>query len=294
MPAQRCRVMQEVIVGPGNMDVILRGGFLIRPLVMTACAVVDSKKFVRLWKGSAELSAFLTPSSVSKRPLVNCSVFKALGDARRHARGVRLALLSDAHRPETAASQGQELSETLDFDEPADGSSPLPEKMTRKHIRRMTTQLLACVQVSLEREGQDPWTPWILIDAKTNVAPAMEATQENFRILHEMILEEMSHDQCSSTEILSSTESMSTGDATVSSQRVKNLPRCGPDGAREYYHAKKGWVRRARVGCKASTGHPYGRHHAEQRLGNCQQRSLKKRLRPLRSNPSDPFSSGRS
>ena len=66
-------------------EVVLRGGYLKQPVLLTRLVTVDDKKFVYLWKGCPELSKFLTGLPVCKRPLASCLVFEKLAEKRNAA-----------------------------------------------------------------------------------------------------------------------------------------------------------------------------------------------------------------
>ena len=67
-----------VITGLQPTEIVLRGGYLTGPMVLTRLRLCDGIKFCYLWKASHELARFLCKGQLRARPLAATAVFENL------------------------------------------------------------------------------------------------------------------------------------------------------------------------------------------------------------------------
>ena len=79
-------------------EIVLRGGFLVDPLLVTDLLMIDDKKFITLQKWTPALSLFLTGKTAKTLPLRGARIFEAM-----HKR-VKVTVTEM-----TAAFQGQKM-----------------------------------------------------------------------------------------------------------------------------------------------------------------------------------------
>ena len=74
----------EVGLGLLSTEVVLRGGFLLEPVIIGGCKVSDGRVFMPLLKGDSRLSNILTDEQGHKRPLSRTLVFETIQKLRPH------------------------------------------------------------------------------------------------------------------------------------------------------------------------------------------------------------------
>ena len=210
---------------PGEL--VLRGGLLPKPVILTNVKFVGNRPFLLLWKGHPAICKFLTGLSSCKRPLANSSVFESL----QSLRNCKFQLLvKQARASQTVADPKEQvdLVDQLGLDAPEVKASPT--KLGRPvSALRLSSQLPAFASVSYDHP--DGWEPVLLMEAGSK-APAMEATADNLQTLFALV----------ALELAVGTTKRARHGADPASPRP--APR-GPAGSREYFVGNR-WVKKIR------------------------------------------------
>jgi len=232
---QRSPPVQPIKLGRLPSEVVLRGGYLKQPVILTRLTTVEGKRFVYLWKGCPDLNRFLTGVPVCKRPLASCHVFEQIAEQRNETYRQKLADLKgaggavDDPKASRLDADGDAV-ESLGLDDTASKTSPVDVRNARMRVfKKVKGQVQRMEAVSIDHPGLDSWRPLVLMEPATK-APAMEATAGNFSALFALVDHELTH-----------------GNATKQERHraVKadtRLPR-GPPGDREYFvcpHSRPG------------------------------------------------------
>ena len=234
-------------------EVVLRGGYLKQPILLTRLVVSGGKKFVYLWKGSPELNKFLTGLSSCKRPLASCLVFEKLAERRNAAYRQALVDLKASATEASRPNEGRDLADRLelDADAPQEGDAPEEGAAPKERLRvfkKFRPQLPRFVAVDIEKPGQETWSPLLLLEPATK-APAMEATADNFASLFALVDNERLHGSCARKQRGASSRA----------------PR-GPQHAREYFvrpaSRPSHWVRKEPAAPSATgSARPYAKRY---------------------------------
>jgi hypothetical protein len=176
---------QPVSLGLLPDEVVIRGGLLPKPMIVSNVKVVAGAPYLVLIKSSAVLCQFLAGRSSCKRPLVKTMVFETLLEARN----TKFKELIEEARG-AAGDLGPGEGEVAEFEDKLglDVAVPSPAKGKRKvAISRLVAQVPAAAKVSM-LGGE--WCPMMLLEGSTK-APAIEATPDNLRRLFDMAQAEM-------------------------------------------------------------------------------------------------------
>ena len=211
-----------VLVGLMPTELVLRGGRLKEPTVLSRLRLEDGCAFAALWKSDPVLNRFLSGTRLSARPLARSSVFNMLAERRN-------AAYKEAVREATSSLQGDlqdDLADALGLDE--EPAKPAAAKGGRRHRRvGKPVSVPRSVVLEIPRSGFVPWRPRVLLDKATCVV-SMEATTENFQALFALVADELG----------------SGSRPRAEAGRSVKPPR-GQAGARSYWNAKEGqWVQK--------------------------------------------------
>ena len=218
-------------LGLQSGEEVLRGGYLKEPMVLTRLKRVEGRMFMYLLKGGRELLNFLVPLEArgrGKRPLANSRVFEDLALLRSQYRNCLNAQdRADRDLASNTPKKSDDLAALLDLDDDVSGvsdpatkiitTSPNAKWRQAKNARRTMPNI---VQVTLEHEGFDAWTPNILLE-RDNMAVAMEATAANFAMLFRLVDHDLVHGGRKREKF--------------GSQVASRPPPRGPPTAREYF-----------------------------------------------------------
>jgi hypothetical protein len=229
IPSRSTAQMKGVKFGLLSSELVLRGGWLVRPEILPNLRVVSDRKYVTLWKVDPVLNKFLTPHCYSNHPLKNCAFLNDLKTAREH---MRESLMRALNCEDDFMSSEVDKAGGLDLD----GSDVEPKKLRAKTLveRRANALLLpAAGEITMTSGGLEPWTLRVLLDTPSK-AVAMEATQSNFIKLLLFVDAE-----------LSVARSLMPPECVQA--KAKFSPR-GPMSAREYWSKSKSqWFRNAKI-----------------------------------------------
>ena len=78
-----------------DTEIVIRGGQMKKPTLITGLTCRDGKKYLYLWKNSNELSLCFAGQPACKRPLAKTMIFEKLAQARQTKRAALLATLAD-------------------------------------------------------------------------------------------------------------------------------------------------------------------------------------------------------
>ena len=231
---------QAVALGCVDTELVLRGGYLKAPMVMTRLSVVDGDQYMSLWKSSPELAKFLFHGCSHSKQLKHMKVFETLACLRNAAiKASQIALVLSP-----ADSAEPDLADQLDLDaEHVSATGVAGTVRSRKMSFAKASKLLPrTVMVTCKRAGQLPWQPRVLVEAP-HKAPAIQATSENLQILFSIVDNEATHGGDDT-------------DAPVARKAIKE-PR-GGKGDREYWNGKH-WLRKTVVGRMGAPSRPFAR-----------------------------------
>jgi hypothetical protein len=213
----------SVSVGLLDTEIVLRGGYLLRPEILTNIRLVDDRKFVPLWKSCPVLNKFLTSNCYSKHPLKGCTFFNAM------------KVLREQKRADISAEWRRVGTENIEKDKADDlGLEAEPVVRGRRRSRAIPKHTLPkYVEITMLSGGLGRWTLTVLLESQA-AAIVMEASQLNFDKLAACVHKELG----------------------VPSGRAKSVrkpinaafsPR-GPKTAREYFSKSKNqWFRNTKT-----------------------------------------------
>jgi hypothetical protein len=214
-----------VSVGLLPQELVLRGGGLVRPVVLTDLREVAGSLFVPLSLVNPLLHEFMTGRKASHRDLAKAQIIQALAQARNAARDGALISLQNPGVPEESFA---DKAGSLGFDQ---GTRI---KRADRILRRSGATLAETAEVEVNLGGLPPWRPRVVLDA-ARCTVAMEASAENFERLFEFAQLAPMHDR------------------QRPDPKLARPPR-GPAEAREYFHkSKQRWVQYNKTLAEAST-----------------------------------------
>jgi hypothetical protein len=261
--------IKSTSLGTMPTEMVIRGGMLKGPAVLTGLCTALDKPFVPLRKSDKVLSLFLTGRPSSQRPLAKTLIIETLLTLRNNKRidlaaEIRMPAGDDAGAM-VAVADG--LADDLGLDDPAEvlvAVDPVGKRRRGICNRAVLSQLPRTATVSVERTDGTVWEPVLLVDV-AHKAPAMECVVANFQALFEIVQGQMS-------------------DGT--SQRKQHgqehplpgskAPRHHPDGSREYWVRGK-WVRRYKI---ASSTRPALRKYRTLKRKSSDEAAAAARARP--------------
>jgi hypothetical protein len=218
-------------------ELVVRGGMLDKPMVVTDLVLLHDRQFWRLKKSDSKLSQFLTGVTASMRQLSNTLVFERLTadrDARYTAALQGLGF-------DGGGDVGEERKDDLGL-EGSGGGSPV----SRKIKTRVRSQMPATVTLAIDLPDGSVWQPVVAMDPP-KVAIAMEAITENFDALFMLVRLDL-EDGTSRRAQWGHERELGEGKA----------PRVLDDGSREYWDAgtvRTGrWVRKVPIPLEDSPG----------------------------------------
>ena len=242
-----------------DTEIVLRGGQMKKPTLVTGLTCRDGKKYIYLWKNSNELSKCFTGEPAFKRPLAKTMVFEKLAQARNVKRSALLAELAN-----DGEVSGDELAPAADLDldvdigpkasaasAGSDGAIVLAGRRgnLRQKAQLLKMQLPKAAQVVVDVGGDgSPWEPWVLLDGASK-AVAVEASPGNFQMLHDLVQAELATGAVKRKRYGENTE---------------RLQPKGPPRARVYAIGKR-WVTKIKEpACKAvAKAHPERRPYSQ-------------------------------
>lgn len=217
------------VVGLLDDEIVLRGGNLSRPTVLSKLIVVDGKRFVRLARNSKTIREFLCPGGKGVAWAAARSVFEDIA-------ALRLQFVQNFLRGEPASRQEvtQEIDqvEQLGLDAADSGTNQplgLVPNRRRKAARVIMKQMPSYFEARLPRAGHPDWCSNLLVKTG-NTAASIEASGRNLQTLLEIV----------AAKGLRQAED---GDERAPKKVSSRSPR-GEVGAREYWIAsKQRWVK---------------------------------------------------
>jgi hypothetical protein len=219
---------QVVSLGLLPNEIVIRGGLLLKPVIVSNVSVVAGAHYLVLIKSNPVLCQFLAGQTSCKRPLVKTMVFETLQKARNTK---FKELVEEARGASGDLGPGEaddaDIEDKLGLDLDVVVSSPTKGKR-KVAISRLVAQVPSAAKVSM-LGGE--WCPMMLMEGSTK-APAIEATPDNLRRLFDMAQAEMEDGIAKRAR-----HGSNSGD--------RPEPR-GPQGRREYVVGNK-WVTKIRV-----------------------------------------------
>jgi hypothetical protein len=225
-------VQRPISLGVESTEIVIRGGHLKSPLVMTGLAVVDHIQFIKLRKTNKVLSSFLTDKPAFQRPLAKTLVFEKLG-LLRNAKYHELLVEVQTAGTEGQGEEEQEIDD-LGLDEPEVGGRLSNWSRHRGRYRAAVKLIPRMAIVSFERPGQLAWEPMLLMESATKV-PAMECSTANLQAMFALVQLDLSDGSVHRPQHGRQREQAQT-----------KPPRLLADGSREYW-IRGGWVRKIRL-----------------------------------------------
>jgi hypothetical protein len=232
-----------MLFGTLPTEMVIRGGMLKGPAVLTGLCTALDKPFIPLRKSDKVLSLFLTGRPAGLRPLANTLIIEKLLELRNNKRrdlaaeirrDLRMPAVDDAGAM-VAVADGQV--DDLGLDDPAEvlvAVDPVDKRRRGICNRAVLSQLPRTAAVSVERPDGTVWEPVLLVDV-AHKAPAMECVVANFQALFEIVQGQMT-DGTSQRKQYGKEHPLSESKA----------PRHHPDGSREYWVRGK-WIRRYKI-----------------------------------------------
>lgn len=243
--------IKDIQIGLRPTELVVRGGHLNRPIVMSKLRVVDGKRFVFLWKSCADLNALLTGRAKGGgRKLASTAVFAHIWRAKEAKKEDMLRAAGGPTEELTSAEQPAEASglASLDLDDFAEGAGQPPKpkrgaKKAKEVKRLLAKQLPKYAQVELVDAAPivGLWRPFVLLDGG-NSAPALEATEDNLSKLRAWV----EHD------LLEDRDRQDKGRGRGRAAKAKRGPR-GDPGHRQYFTGRR-WLEKTPLQAGAS-GH---------------------------------------
>ena len=211
-------------------EVVLRGGYLKDPAVLTRLRVVEGRHFLPLWKSCPVLNKFLTGQPSCRRPLAKSMVFEAVTDAKNKAWEEEIAALRTGEVPQPT----DDLVSALDLGDEQASALPSGQRRRKRPLsqRALRHQVPNISRLSLVREGKAVWEPCVVMDQPTKAA-SLEMTADNLRTLLEWVGDDRAEGEVKR-------ERFGTGVTRTERQH----PRVTPT-AREYF-VRGRWVKKLR------------------------------------------------
>jgi hypothetical protein len=270
-PDFRMAVGIPVELGCLDTELVLRGGRLPEPLLLTGLRVVNGKQFVTLSKSNSVLNRFLSNSSTCKRPLAGTLVFEKLTKLRND--GYRQLLTQAASGPGDGHEGQADLAALLDLDASPGvivASSPGDEPADQRRFRkRFVDQVPRTLTATMQQLGRVAWELTMLSEGGRK-NPAMEASAANFVALLEWVNADLNDEAVRRPQY---------GSLVAAAER--RSPR-GPKHAREYFVNGK-WVTKISQAVPAPNSTPSRRFRTLKRWGSDhEERPKNKRERATR------------
>jgi hypothetical protein len=216
-------------------EMVLRGGYLAQPVVLTRLTQVCGRKFVPLWKVSPELAVFLTGQKPSAAKLKDVNCFDEM---RRVVRNVCEATIKEIKNTgEVLAAEDLTAKLGLDTEHQASGRAANSRHCRARRVTKNQWKMLPeFAVVPMQIAGCEPgWAPFCLLTPEAK-AVAMEATLQNFEALFKFV--QVRLNECE----LSKKERAPAVDQPTSRNAAGKEPYDSPKG-RVYHVKSKGWVR---------------------------------------------------
>jgi hypothetical protein len=168
-------------------EIVLRGGGLDKPVVLTELKEESGKRFFHLVKANEIVSMFLTGSCKSRCLLANSLTIEHVGSLRDDKFAELAAELGGDASVELAAS----VDDGLDL-VPAVIGTPSPRKARVRPQILIQMPSFAAVEVLMPDDTM--WRPVVLLaDRKSN--PFIEATEQNFQNLYILVQHDLAGGQ---------------------------------------------------------------------------------------------------
>ena len=205
-------------------EMVVRGGCLSHPVVLTNLLQVEGKMFLPLHKTSKVLYSFLTESPMNAKVLAHTNVWEEMAKKRKEAR-------INATKKDTEDDEEDDLVKALEVTTEEEAHKPaLGNSLRTKHRQHVKARAytVSYGQITLEREDVDPWQVHVLFDVKNTSAVAMEVSAHNLQQLHQFVAIDLAaHDR----------------DKTVTQPRCALKPPRGEPGKPSYWcESKQRWV----------------------------------------------------
>ena len=185
-----------VAVGALPSELVLRGGCLKEPVLLSGLRTADGAQFLVLFKGCPLLNKFLTGTPVCKRPLAKTTLIEYILAKKNSAFDAAVTEVKQGSAPiaDNALAEADFASALCLDDPPAaaprESSGPGPRNHRKlRGIGRFVAQLPSTCLVQLQR-GNATWDLRVLLDGKTK-APAIEASAGNLQRLFSWVQEDL-------------------------------------------------------------------------------------------------------
>ena len=230
-----------VCVGLHSTELVLRGGSLNGPSVLSGLRVVDDKQFLHLQQSNPVLCKFLTGKAACFRPMAKTSVVEELRKLRDRAYKEALDGLLAASVPAPLVNAPAAPVDDLDLDAPGVEPAALVDataasRSSRSLLRAARMQVPRTTTVTCQRPGAAPWSVTLLLENGRG-APAMWATSANFDRLLELVRAEIASDTF-----------RRKAHPKASKAEGRRAPRKRDDGSREYFVRGRWVTKRSVVG----------------------------------------------
>jgi hypothetical protein len=235
-----------VFVGLQPGEIVLRGGGLPEPVIVSNLLESNGKSFWRLCKRDSILCRYLLGSGYSKmrsrlasRPL--WATLESLRAARRQELVKQLAVCDMNEEAGAAIVDDLAADLCLDDDTSARGSTAV----SKRKAGRIRKVLPAFSEIEVNCMGSSPWRVNVLM-APFRQAVAIEDTEDNLKKLYELIQKEMNMEDTASDALAdiaqASEASIVAAEPLLKQQRAARPPR-GPANAREYWRGdRRRWI----------------------------------------------------
>ncbi len=218
-------VDRKTFLGQLPTELVLRGGMLDKPIVVTDIVMIQGRQFMRLRKGDAKLSQFLTGVALSQRQMSNSTVIERLTTLRDDKYTILLQELGHAGGTDTVEESADDLGLNG-----STGGSPT----TRPNKSKVRSLMPAITTLAVVLPDGSEWQPSVMMDPR-HIAPAMEATSENLDALFVLVRQDMDDGNVRRPQFGCERE-----------PGVAKAPRLLSDGSREYWSGHR-WVRKLPV-----------------------------------------------
>jgi len=233
VPRPSCHFTMATTVrtGVSDAELVLRGGYVKKPIVLTQLRTLAGKQFLYLTKQSTQLSSFLCKERVNKHPLAKTFVFERLAKARDDVYKKLMSAGGDT-LPVAPASQKPDEQDQLGLDDLNATATSLQDSGKKRPRKKDRIQIAPTATIELPMLGGNPWEVIMLMEP-ANKSPAIEATEANLQQLFDIVNDEIEHGQVRRPKY------------GIESAGSRPPPR-GPRGERQYAVGQK-WVTKIRA-----------------------------------------------
>lgn len=228
--------MEGIELGLMPGELVLRGGMLKGPTVISGVKMVHGCGFVYLWKTSRWMNQFFAGKLSGKRPLACTKVPEDLQVLREQARADCLRGMEAAAEDCGSSAGKPDPTAALGFDAPAPAAAVVV-KSSKRAKKGAKALLPSVVEVTLKKDGFEPWPVRLLLES-VQKAVALEATVENLTALYLRVQADLA-----AQRKLRPRHGRGSGFPCGSADIRRKPPRHYEDGTKEY-SVRNRWVRK--------------------------------------------------